>query len=233
MVLFAEQSLSRKCICLWGSLQGPLPHPVYELFYGSGVLICQGRAQTLIDTLIPPLPPYLPAVCRMNAISPRLSVSTGLSVMARQLMVSSQLMYWGGTPCEVSSATRNKHAVGISNISVNTTTTLTSQFFFLKTHAPLVFPLFLFTACSLSVITSVVSFYLFSSDAILEKENRYSNIYSCRYVASPQPPLLCDTQIGLRESSYSITNRPPTRPLTTSTFFYGREKWTSLMFRHK
>lgn len=61
----------------------------------------RASAQPLIDTLIPPLPPYLPAACRMNAISLRRSVSTGLSVMARQLMVSSQLMYWGVRPVKL------------------------------------------------------------------------------------------------------------------------------------
>lgn len=96
---------------------------------------------------------------------------------------------------------------------------------------PLYFFCLLFTACSLSVINSVVSFFPLSPPSPSWKSN--SNIYSCRYVTPllhtpPQPPLLCKIPIGLRESSYSITNGPPTRPLTTLTFFYGRGKMDRL-----
>lgn len=140
----------------------------------------------------------------------------------------------GGTLCEVSSAPamKNKHAVGILNISVNTTI--------------LFFPLNLLLCISSFCIYCLLSIChyqsVFTSPPLSpswKKEKGNGNIYSCRYVppptypSLPNPPLLCKIQIGLRESSYSITNRPPTRPLTTWTFFYGREKWTGLMFRHK
>lgn len=171
----------------------------------------------------------------MNAISPRWSVSPSLSVMARQLMVSSQLMYWGGggTPCEVSSATQNKHAVGISNISVNTTATLTS--IFLKSIPPLVLSLFSFAAFSLSIITSFVSFTASPLPPSWKRKMARVIYIHIGTVCCPSPSPLCfaRSKIGLQESSYSITNRPPTRPLTTLTFFYEREEWTGLMFRHK
>lgn len=63
-----------------------------------------------------------------------------------------------------------------------------------------------------------------------KKPNGTSNIYSCSYVSPPttppppRSPMLCQFQIGLQDSSYSITNRPPTRPLTTATLLYGQGK---------
>lgn len=74
-------------------------------------------------------------------------------------------------------------------------------YFFFKSHPPLAFHLFSFTACSLSVITSVVSFYLYPFVAILEKENGNSNIYSCRYVPPPTYP--SPTPAALQDPDWS------------------------------
>lgn len=53
----------------------------------------------------------------------------------------------------------------------------------------------------------------------------------------PGPLLLCGNRSALLQSSDSITNKQPTRLLTALAgfffFFYGREKWIGLMFRHK
>lgn len=147
----------------------------------------------MIDTLIPPLPPYLPAVRRMNAVSLRRSVSTGLSVMARQLMVSSQLMYWGVRPVKLTVHRKTSMLWGFQ------TNPLTPPLYFFSLPL-LVFPLFLFTACSLSVSCQFLP-PSSPSVAILEKEEGNSNIYSCRYV--PPPTYSSQTPTALQNPDWS------------------------------
>lgn len=77
-----------------GSLERPLPHSPHELCWGSGVFVCQSGSQDMIDTLIPPLASLSPRCVQTEchiAVLERLYY--GLSVMGRQLVLSSHMMH--------------------------------------------------------------------------------------------------------------------------------------------
>ena len=118
------------------------------------------------------------------------------------------------------------------NISLNTVTAITSPFFFFLNFF-LILYLLLFLYCLLRRWHCQCSLMLRLHCHPL-KGNMNTNKNSCSeglcplLHTLPQPMRLCGIQTGLSESSYSITNRPPTGPLTTLTFFLQTEKMDRL-----
>lgn len=126
----------------------------------------------------------------------------------------------GGAPCKDcgAAAMKKQRCFGDLNRTSNIPTATTSLF---------LYSLF-------SILISLL--YLLSSKekwALIYIHVLKTCLPSHRPLPSPLP--LCGNQSALLQLSDSITNKQPTRLLTAIArfFFYGREKWIGLMFRHK
>lgn len=87
----------------------------------------------------------------------------------------------GGTPCEVSSATQNKH---LQHLQPQLPSPL---YFFMKSSPTLVCPLlYLLRLSKQYIITGVFTASILPPS--WQKRNGNSNIYSCRYVSPPTYP---------------------------------------------
>lgn len=148
--------------------------------------------------------------------------------MARQLMVSSQLIYLGGEVRPVKLAVQRKTSMlwRVQHLQPQ-----------LPSAPTLVRPLLYLLRLSIQyIITSVFTTSILPPS--WQKRNGNSNIYSCRYVSPPIYPSLASDALQVPDWSPRViifNNKQATHQAADNrnAFIWKGKKWTGLMFPHK